>query len=71
MIILTLGTMFLLMHRMGMFDEYFRYQETRLLEANIMEAYDDSQWEDRMNQFRQTHPRLAGSPSMSLGRRHC
>jgi len=59
--------MFLLMHRLGMFDEYYRFRETHLLEEEIMCAYDDSQWEDRMENFRDTHPRLAARYSMSIG----
>jgi len=60
--------MFLLMHRLGMFEEYYHYRETHLLEEEIDCAYDDSLWEDRMDSFRKTHPSLAGRYSMSIGR---
>ena len=69
MVILTIATMFLLMHRLGMFDEYMRYREERLLTEHVMQAYDDSEWERRMSDFRQSHPGLYGRYSMSLGRR--
>ena len=69
MIILTIGTMFLLMLRLGMFDEYFRFRETHLLEEHIMQALDDSRWEDQMERFRETHPHLSGNYSMTFGRR--
>ena len=67
-IILTLGTVFLLMRRLGMFDEYTRFRETLLLEEEIMCVYDDSLWEDHMGNFRKAHPHLASRYSMSMGR---
>ena len=68
MILLTLGTLFLLMNRLGMFDEYHQFRETRLLEEDIMCSYDDSLWEDRMENFRKSHPRLNSRYFMSIGR---
>jgi len=69
MLYLAFGLLVLLMHRRGMFDEWFRHREWRLLEEHVMCAADDAEWEDRMTRFRQDHPRLQERSWMRFGTR--
>lgn len=57
----------LLMHRLGLFDEYFDHRRMRELDAHIMAVADDAIWQDRMERFRDTHPRLQNRSWMRLG----
>jgi len=57
----------LLMHRLGLFDEYFNYRRLRALDNHVMAVADDALWQDRMENFRESHPRFRDRCWMSLG----
>lgn len=57
----------LLMHRLGLFDEYLNYRRLRELDEHVMAAADDAFWDDRMQRFRRTHPELQDRCWMRLG----
>lgn len=69
MLYFALAISVVLMHSLGMFQEFFSFREMRLLDEHIMQAYDDGAWEDRMETFHQAHPRLHNRSYMALGSR--
>jgi hypothetical protein len=69
MLIVAFAIFVVLLFRLGNFNEYLGYREVRLLERHVMQAYDDAVWEDRMTDFRVSHPRLQNRSYISFGRR--
>lgn len=69
MLYVAFGLMVVLMHRLGLFSEWERYRNIRLLEEHVMCSADDADWEDRMNQFRDDHPALQNKCWMGFSHR--
>jgi hypothetical protein len=57
----------LMMHRLGLFDEYYRYREAHRLDEHVMRVADDATWDDRMETFRKSHPHLQRRCYMQFG----
>lgn len=67
MLYLAFALAVLLMHRTGLFDEYFTYRQLRELDRHVMVAADDATWDDRMERFRRKHPDLQDRCWMRMG----
>lgn len=67
MLYTTFAITVLLMHRLGLFDEYFDYRRMRELDKHVMTVADDAIWQDRMDRFRGGHPHLQKRCTMRFG----
>ncbi|MCZ6704537.1 MAG: hypothetical protein O6942_01425 [Bacteroidetes bacterium] len=67
MLLLALAAFFVLLYRLGQFQEYLGFKEIQRLDEHIMQAYDDATWEDNMADFRANHPQYLSQPYMSFG----